>query len=274
MSETQTKTPPPRPMVGRIQSDQEHGDLLTYHLTVIRQELAKVETAKGPLEEAKAEVSDANENLTKAFNTAKGDLGRGYTRKYLEGLVADAKLKVRELVELENQRARDKIILNQPVFGQQPELFNGAETPTAARDEMMWEMEGYQRGRRGDLDELQDGDPPTFNQAIMRGFRAGQAATMEEYARGAELRKAAETPNVEPPVNLDDSEKDEEDDLDDAADRLKASGFMETGGGDAEPDAAPAGETETFEAPAAELEGQTTRRAVKGARAAAPAVTH
>lgn len=178
MSNPETTASPGRPQVGKIQSDREHSEMLTYHLTVIRQETAKVETAKG-------------------------DLGRGYTRKYLESLLADSKMPIRELVELERQRARDKLILNHPVYGQQPELFNGPETPTAARDEMLWEMEGYQRGRRGDLNELQDGDPPTFHQAIMRGFRAGQAATLEEYARGAELRKAAETPNADAkPVDL------------------------------------------------------------------------
>jgi hypothetical protein len=183
-------------MVGKIQSDQDHADLLTYHVTVIRQEMAKVEKAKGPLDEVKAEVSDAQEVLTKAFNTAKGDLGRGYSRKYLEGLIADGRLRTTELADLEVQRARDKGVLNQPVYGMQPELFPGPETPAATKDDMAWEAEGYARGLRGDLKELQDGDPPAMHQALMRGFREGQRVTGERFVRAQALRKAAETPDA------------------------------------------------------------------------------
>jgi hypothetical protein len=196
-----------RPMVGAIRTEQEHSDLLTYHLTLIRKEMAAVETAKGPVDEAKAELSAANEGLTKAFNAAKGDLGRGYTREYLQSLIVDGKKRITELVEFEKMRARDKAAISQPVFGLQPELFPGEETPQEAKDELAWEAEGYQRGLRGDLEELQDGDPPRFHQAIMRGYEQGQRVTGERVARAMELKKAQETPDAgAEPKNLNDIE--------------------------------------------------------------------
>lgn len=196
-----------RPMVGKVRSEQEHGDLLTYHLTLIRKEMAGVDAAKVPVDEAKAELADANEALTKAFNAAKGDLGRGYTREYMLSLINDGKKKVTEQVEHEKMRARDKVILNQPVYGVQPELFPGQETPQEAKDEMAWEAEGYQRGLRGDLEELQDGDPPRFHQAIMRGYEQGQKVTAERYARAMLLRQAEQTPDAgATPVDLNEPE--------------------------------------------------------------------
>lgn len=184
-------SPVGRPIVGKIRTDDEHADFLQYHLTVIRQKQSVVEAAKGPVEEAKAKLSEANEDLTKAFNAAKADLGRGYTRKYLDSLLLDGREKITAQIEFERMRARDKAILGQPVFGLQPELFPGEETPTAARDEMAWRQEGFQRGLNGELDELRDGDPPEFHQAIMAGFREGQELAQARYLRGAEAKRAA-----------------------------------------------------------------------------------
>lgn len=196
-------SPAGRPMVGKITTDDDHANLLGYHMTVIRQAEAKVMTAKGPVDEAKAVLSEANEELTKAFNSAKGDLGRDYTRKYLEGLLLDGREKSTVLVRRETMRARDKVILNHPVFGVQPELFPGAETPTAARDEMSWRHEGFLRGQRGDLQELQDGDPPAFHQAIMKGFEEGQELAQARFLRAQQAKTAAETPDAAAPtVNL------------------------------------------------------------------------
>lgn len=199
-------SPAGRPMVGKIRSEDQHADLLGYHITVLRQEQTKVDAAKVPVDEAKVALAEAQEEQTKAFNAAKGDLGRHYTRKYLESLLLDAKERSTTLVERETIRARDKVILNQPVFGVQPELFPGAETPTAARDEMAWRNEGVMRGLRGDIRELQDGDPPEFHQVIIAGFREGQDITQARFLRAQEAKAAAETPDAgAAPVNLNDA---------------------------------------------------------------------
>jgi hypothetical protein len=264
-----------RPMVGKIKSEQDHADLLTYHMAVIRAAEAAVETAKGPVTEAKAELSDKQETLTKAFNAAKADLGRGYSREYLGGLAKDGRQKITALVDFEKQRARDKLSLNQPVFGQQPELFPGAETPAEAKDEMAYEAEGYLRGLRGAIDEIQDGDPPRFHQALMRGFDAGQKEAQARYLRAQELKAAAETPNAaEAPKDLNTPEPgtvDDEVNIEASVDRAKESLAAMSG----------AGETgDAFETPAAELAAQRPRRAIKDAKAgatsgaAAPAGVH
>lgn len=189
-----SSTPAARPMVGRVRSEQDHADLLSYHMTEIRLKEAAVEVAKGPVTEAKAVLSDKQEELTQAFNAAKADLGRHYSREYLGLLLKDGRQKITTLVEIEKIRARDKIALNQPVFGQQAELFPGAETPSLTRDEMAWEAEGYQRGLRGDLEELQSGDPPEFHQAVMRGYEEGQKVQRERYQRAMELRQRESAP--------------------------------------------------------------------------------
>lgn len=262
-----------RPLVGKIKSEQDHADLLTYHLSLIRQADAAVETAKGPVADAKAVLSDKQEDLTKAFNAAKADLGRGYSREYLGGLLKDGRQKITAQVDFEKMRARDKVALGQPVFGQQAELFAGEETPVEAKDEMAWEAEGYIRGLRGALDEIQDGDPPRFHQAVMRGYEQGQRATQERVQRAMEAKKAAETPNAgeqaralndipepgtpEHEAALEASAKLARESLDKIGDGQ--------GGAGAEGDADAA--AEPFEAPAGEIEQQSTRKAVKDAKA-------
>lgn len=220
-----------RPMVGAIRSPDDHADLLTFHVTEIRRRQAQVEKAKGPLEEAKAALKEQRDELSTCFDLAQADLGRAYTRKYLEGLIADGNGKTRTLVEIETMRARDKVILGQPVYGQQAELFPGEGTPTLTRDEMAWEAEGYARGLRGDLEELQSSDPPEFHQVIMRGYADGQKKTAERVQRGMELRAKIGQPDAEQEaVDLNSEPEDEEEVIDEKVRRLKRSDFMKTGG--------------------------------------------
>jgi hypothetical protein len=263
-----------RPMVGKIRGEQDHADLLTYHMACIRQAKAAVETAQGPVDEAKADLADANEALTKAFNAAKSDLGRHYSRKYLESLELDGREKTTTLVERETIRARDKAILSQPVYGVQPELFPGAETPTAARDEMAWRNEGVLRGLRGALEELQPGDPPEFHQVIMEGYREGQEITQQRYLRGQELKKAQETPDAGAEVKdlnkaLPEIGTPEHEAMLEASAKLARESLDAIGSGEPEGEAPTekAASGDDFEAPAAEIAAQKPRKAVQDAKA-------
>lgn len=241
-----------RPQVGKVRTKEEHAALLTYHIAQIRTQRAAVERANGPVEEARAELKEERDELSSRFDQAQIDLGRPYTRKYLEGLIADGDAKIRTLVEHEKMRATDKLALNQPVFGQQPELFPGDETPTAARDEMAWEAEGYHRGLRGALEELQDGDPPAFHQAIMRGYREGQAKTQARFAEAMALKQREGEPDAgQEAVDLNSDDALDPDVIADKADELKRSSFMDR--------TAP---EEEFEASDDELAQQSTRKAV------------
>jgi len=245
-----------RPQVGKVRSKEEHAALLTYHIAQIRMQRAAVEKANGPVEEAKADLKEERDELSSRFDQAQIDLGRAYTRKYLEGLIADGDAKIRTLVEHEKMRATDKLALNQPVYGQQPELFPGEETPTAARDEMAWEAEGYHRGLRGDLEEIQSGDPPAFHQAIMRGYREGQAKTQERVAAAMELKQREGEPDAsQEAVDLNGDDALDPDVIADKADELARSSFMDRSAPD-----------EDFEASEDELAQQSTRKAVVESR--------
>lgn len=251
-----------RPLVGKIRSTEEHAALLSYHISQLRAQRASVETTKGPVEEAKAALAEQQDELSTRFDQAQIDLGRRYTRKYLESLITDGDAKIRDLVEHEKMRAQDKVILSQPVFGVQPELFPGEETPTAARDEMAWEAEGYQRGLRGDLEELQQGDPPTFQQAIMRGYEQGQKVTRERVAQAMELKKREGEPEAgQQAVDLNAGQDGalDPDTIEDEAEKLKRSGFMKTEGADG---------GDGFEASDDELAQQKPRLAVVDGRPA------
>jgi hypothetical protein len=254
-----------RPMIGKITSDDDHASLLSYHLTVINRASASVETAKGPVTEAKAKVSEAQEDLTKAFNAAKADLGRGYSRQYLQSLLDDGRKKTREQVEFERMRARDKVVLNQPVFGVQAELFPGDETPVEAKDGMSWTNEGFLRGLRGDLEELQKGDPPRFHQEIMQGFRAGQQVTSERFKRALDLIHAREQPDAgaeAKDLNAPEPGSPEAED----AERKSVSRAKESlaAMGKAAPEGEGASDGDDFEAPKAEIDAQKPRLAVVG----------
>lgn len=242
-----------RPQVGKVRSKEEHAALLTYHIAQIRTQRAAVERANGPVEEAKAELKEERDELSSRFDQAQIDLGRLYTRKYLEGLITDGDAKIRTLVEYEKMRATDKLALSQPVYGQQPELFPGDETPTAARDEMAWEAEGYHRGLRGDLEEIQQGDPPAFHQAIMRGYEEGQAKTRDRVAEAMALKQREGEPDAgQEAVDLNGGDDALDPDvIADKADELKRSAFMDR--------TAP---EEEFEASDDELAQQSTRKAV------------
>lgn len=251
-----------RPQVGKILTQDEKDSLLEWHIKRIRDHEPVVEAAKLPVKEAKEDLTSAQEEHTKLFNAAKVDLGRGYTREYMQSLINDSRTKARDLVEIETRRAHDKQVLGQPVFGAQPELFPGSETPQETKDELAWEAEGYMLGRRGALKEVPEGCPERFVQSVLLAYGKGQEETQRRYLAGQEVidRRANPDAGAEA-VDLSAKEPADEDaDLDDAAAKLKRSGFMERGEG-----ANDAGDG--FEASAEELAAQAPRAAAKDAKA-------
>lgn len=220
-----------RPMVGKILTQEEKNNLLVFHIEQIAAQQVKVEAAKVPVTEAKAELTDEQERLTALFNSAKSDLGRGYSREFLQGLIKDRAAKVRDLVAIEQLRAHSKMVLGQPVFNQQPELFPGKETPDATKDDLAWEAECYARGRAGALDPLA-GVPAHLLQSAQTAFDAGQAETQRLYLAGQKIAQDRAQPSTEAAVDLNVGAKAEDKDLDpetiDAqARKLKANGFTE-----------------------------------------------
>jgi len=183
-------------------SAEEHRQLLTHHMSKLREMLPQIEEVKG-------ELKVLQEEFTARVNQAKADLGKGYSRKYLMGLLEDATSRLRDLMAEEERRARDREALGLPVFGVQADLFGaaGAGTPEEARDEVFWEAEGYMRGRNGAMEEIPDGTPPRFHQAVMRGFAAGQKATQDDFLAAQEIIKRRGEPQADAqPENLNEEE--------------------------------------------------------------------
>lgn len=178
---------------------EQHRQLLTLHMGKLRGKAAQIEDLRVPLK-------DAQEEFTAMVNEAKADLGKGYTRKYLMTLLEDTTTRLRNLIQEEERRARDREALGLPVFGVQADLFDNAATaqmPVEARDEMMWEAEGYLRGRNGALQEIPEGAPPRFHPTILKGYERGQKATQEEIVAAAELKKTLAEPAADQtPVEL------------------------------------------------------------------------
>lgn len=173
-------------------SGEEHRQLLTHHMSKLRAKQAEINDLRAPLK-------DAQEEFTALVNEMKADLGKGYTRKYIVGLLEDASTRLRNLLEEEERRARDREALGLPVFGIQADLFATAAsttTPDEAKDEVFYEAEGFMRGRNGLLQEVPDGTPPRFHQAVMRGFQKGQELTQEDFVAGAKLREAQAEPDA------------------------------------------------------------------------------
>ncbi len=211
------------PMPTGIRSTEQHKQLLVHHVTKLRSQIRVVEKAREPLKAAQ-------EDFTALVNAAKADLGKGYTRKYLTRLIEDVQAGVRDQVAEETRRARDREALALPVFGVQADLFDNGKAPVETRDALAWEAEGYLRGRNGVLQEVPDNCPERFQQAVMRGYEAGQAQTQADLVAAAELIAEREQPSTAPAVDLNAAEEvDEGEVIDEKVRRLKKSDFMKKG---------------------------------------------
>ncbi len=187
----------PKPTLSR----EEHRALLTHHMSKLRAASAAVEEARGPFDEAKAE-------LTALVNEAKADLGKTYTRKYLLGLLEDAQSRLRDLLREEEQRFRDRQDLGLPVFGAQQAFdFGGDETPREVRDELEVEAEGYLVGRRAGPREAPDGCPARFVQAFLKGYDRGQDENGRLFIEAnALIAKRGEPDALDEPAELNEPE--------------------------------------------------------------------
>lgn len=180
-----------KPKARKSLTREERRHLLNYHMKLLRGGQALVDETHAP-------YKAAQEAFTALVNDAKSDLGKGYTRKYLVGLMEDTTARLRDLSSEEVRRAEDRQDLGLPVFGVQGDLFGeaAAAMPEEARDEVQYEFEGFMRGKAGLLQEIPDGTPPRFHQAVMRGFAAGQKTAQEEFLAGQALKQRMATPDA------------------------------------------------------------------------------
>jgi hypothetical protein len=186
MGQAAAAGPPP----GTI-TREEHRALLQHHVAKLREASQAVELARAPFDAAR-------ENLTATVDEARADLGKkAYTRKRLLGFLEDMNSRLRNLLAEEQQRHQDRLDLGLPVHGEQLSLaLSDANVPAEAKDELLWEAEGFLLGRQGKLNQIPEGCPPRFHQTVMKAAEAGQALTMKEVAEGMELRKKRSQPDA------------------------------------------------------------------------------
>lgn len=118
----------------------------------------------------------------------------------------------------------------------QLELLGTDATPSLTKDELAWEAEGYLAGRRADDATAPEGCTGDNLQAFMRGYHKGQEENGLRLGRAQAIIDARATP--QPTEAADLSGEDEEERLDEAARKLKRSGFMDRSGDDADHPAA------------------------------------
>lgn len=197
---------------------EEKAALKNYHVRKLLAGAARIETVRGPFDEAKVE-------LKALFDQAKADLGKGYSRKYLTRLMEKVGSTARDLVKEEAQRFEDHTDLALPVFGAQTDMFGGKgdTMPQEAKDEFTFEAEGYLVGRRAGERVVSEGCPPRMHSSFLKGYDKGFDESAKMFAKGGEISAAqsAPEPEVEPEPPAPDFDPAKE------AAKLKAAGFTD-----------------------------------------------
>jgi hypothetical protein len=211
---------------------QELVDLVAYHLARLGPKQISVAAIKADVDEviaeAKQRLSEAQQQLTDMFLEAKSDtrIERDTYERAIKAQRAGAR-----------KAAKDRevwdVVCEAAGIPFQLELLGDGGTPTLAKDELAWEAEGYLAGRRGDDATAPKGCTGDNLQAFMRGYHKGQEENGLRLGRAQKIIEARATPQTDAPVNLNEDDEDEDEKLDDAARKLKASGFMQRGADDA-----------------------------------------
>jgi hypothetical protein len=182
---------------------------------------------KGDYDEARGEVKAA-------FALVKADLG--YTRKDFEEILAKMRMGEAEFRISETKRVRRFALAGLPVEGQM-DLF---AAPTDTADErVQTEAEGYRAGRRADDPTVPANIAPILAPDWLKGWHAGQEDNGRDFIRANEIIDARKAKAVAlDPVEEDTGDVDPEDALDDAARKLKRTGWAEPTEAEAEFEAA------------------------------------
>lgn len=200
---------------GEPLSDEDRAALVQFHAVNIFK-------AEHVAARAKADYDAAKSDLRSHFAKVKGDLG--FTRKDFEEVLTAMKMTEAEFRSTENRRNKRFQLAGLPV-GKQLDLFAAGDT---VDEKVAAEAEGYRAGRRADDPVPPKTVSPILHPDWMAGWHRGQAENSANFRRAAEIlearkAKAVGLDAVEEDVGDDDI--DEEDVLDDAARKLKRTGW-------------------------------------------------
>lgn len=207
-------------------TDDEIAALQHYYAHKIRVQQRKADEAKAAYDLERTEVNSL-------FALVKGELK--YSRKEFEEVLAAQDKTEAEFRWDEAKRARRFSLHGLPV-GAQLEMFSG-DTVDEAREA---EANGYRAGRRADDPVAPSSIASMFTTDWMRGWTKGQDENLAQFAKANEIIAARKAASVAlDPVEEDVGEEiDPEDALDDAARKLKRSGWAEPTEAEAEFEAA------------------------------------
>lgn len=179
---------------------------------------------KAEIEDAAAKVAGLRKGLTALVNEAKADFAdSAYTRERMLGWVTIATTPIRTDMRKSQQDYEDRRDLGAYIHHEQQDMFAGL--PQEAADQVFWERAGEQAGLAGKDDTAPAEMHARFATDYAKGWQRGQAKVQEDYLAAQALKKAPEPDPATETVDLNDEEQ--ELDLDEAARKLRRSGFTE-----------------------------------------------
>lgn len=207
------------PAAGHNSTDEEAANkraLLLTHIADIRRERAA-------LDEIKAEATAQSKELGDRFRLAKVELGKTYSRKFIEQEILAPLDRMRQggQREFDEERAFARETFGFP-NGPQGELF--AQATDTERDRERWTADGRLAGQQGLEREAPEGCPSIFVGDWEHAWADGQRDLAQAWETRNRLNaeaKAAEGPALDP-------EPEEEFDAEGAARKLKGKGFLDT----------------------------------------------
>lgn len=201
---------------GEPLSDEDRAALVQFHAVNIFK-------AEHVVAQAKASYDAAKGDVRSHFAKVKGDLG--ITRKDFEEVLTAMKMTENEFRSHENRRARRFADAGLPV-GKQLDLFAAGDT---VDEKVEAEAEGYRAGRRADDPVPPKTVSPILHTDWMAGWHRGQEENGANFRRAAEILEARKAKDVALDAVDEDlgdaDEVDEEDQLDEAARKLKRQGW-------------------------------------------------
>lgn len=216
---------------GAPDNRQERVDMIALHLARLGPKQLKVAAVKAEVDEviakAKERLSEEQQQLTDMFHEAKADtrIERDTYERALKTQKAGARKAAKD-------RAEWDMVCEAAGLPFQLELLGDEATPSLTKDVLAWEAEGYLAGRRAEDATAPDGCTGDNLQAFMRGYHKGQEENGLALGRAQKIIEARATPNTAEPIDLNSEEGREA--IDDAADKLRRSPFMNRGGDEAE----------------------------------------
>jgi hypothetical protein len=204
---------------GMSADDKRH--LLLAHVADIRRQVAE-------LDRIKAESAEASKELGDRYRLAKIELGKTYSRKFIEREILEPLDRLREggQRQYDEERAFARETFGFP-SGPQGELFANVEEDTAA-EQARWGEAGYQAGLQGLDRDAPDRCPPVCVATYEHRWIDGQKELAAAWETRNRLAAAGDIPNDEADEGVEDGADLDPATIDAEARKLRKAGFLDS----------------------------------------------